>query len=132
MTISDQSRHLLHQRLEEVLGSDEAATVMEHLAPVGWADVATKRDLDHVRVHTERLGVELRAEIDQMGALIRSEMTVGFAGVAAGLADLRTELHKEIGSVRADMARQLPTLFVGLVGSQISAGGLALAMSRLL
>ncbi|MEX2256784.1 MAG: hypothetical protein WEC34_15195 [Acidimicrobiia bacterium] len=46
MTIDERSRHVLHQRLEQVLGADEAGTLMEHLPPVGWADVATKRDLD--------------------------------------------------------------------------------------
>ncbi len=46
MTISEETRHRLYRRLEEVLGPEEAATLMEHLPPVGWADVATKRDLD--------------------------------------------------------------------------------------
>ncbi len=46
MAISEESRHHLYQRLEEVLGLKEAAVLMEHLPPVGWADVATKRDLD--------------------------------------------------------------------------------------
>lgn len=139
MTISDQSRFDLHQRLAEVLGADEAATLMEHLPPVGWADVATKRDLDH-------LAHELR-----------SEMAVGFSGVrlefqreVAGLrvdvlqeiGSLRGEigstrgeigsLRGEIGDVRGDVGRQLTTLFLGLVGLQFSAAGLALALARLL
>ena len=125
MTISDQSRYDLHRRLAEVLGPDEAATLMEHLPPVGWADVATKRDLDH-------LSYELR-----------SEMTSGFGEVRSEMAELRLELSREIGAVRADMleavggvradmARQLPTLFLGLVGLQVSAAGLAVALSRLL
>ena len=46
MAISEESRHHLYQRLEEVLGRAEAAVLMEYLPPVGWADVATKRDLD--------------------------------------------------------------------------------------
>ena len=46
MAISEESRHHLYQRLEEVLGKAEAAVLMEYLPPVGWADVATKRDLD--------------------------------------------------------------------------------------
>ena len=49
MAISEQSRHDLHSRLEAVLGADAAAVLMEHLPPVGWADVATKRDLEHLR-----------------------------------------------------------------------------------
>jgi hypothetical protein len=48
MTISEETRHRLYLRLEEVLGPDEATVLMEHLPPAGWADVATKRDLDAV------------------------------------------------------------------------------------
>ena len=44
--MSEESRHHLYQRLEQVLGPKEATVLMEHLPPVGWADVATKRDLD--------------------------------------------------------------------------------------
>jgi hypothetical protein len=45
MAIDERARHELHRKLEEVLGAEEAATLMAHLPPVGWADVATKRDL---------------------------------------------------------------------------------------
>ena len=66
MAITEENRHRLYQRLEELLGSEEAATLMEHLPPVGWADVATKRDLDHLAETTalnfQRTGAELRAE----------------------------------------------------------------------
>ena len=48
MAITEQNRHHLHQRLEQVLGPEEASILMEHLPPVGWADVATKSDLDHL------------------------------------------------------------------------------------
>ena len=48
MAITEQTRHHLYLRLEEVLGSEEAAVLMEHLPPVGWADVATRRDIDHL------------------------------------------------------------------------------------
>ena len=61
MTISEESRHRLYLRLEEVLGSEEATVLMEHLPPVGWADVATKRDLDYLmRDIDAKLGRELR------------------------------------------------------------------------
>ena len=47
MAITEETRDLLYRRLAEVLGREEATTLMEHLPPVGWADVATKRDLDN-------------------------------------------------------------------------------------
>lgn len=46
MATDDRRRHQLYLRLEEVLGPEPASTTMEQLPPVGWADVATKRDLD--------------------------------------------------------------------------------------
>ena len=45
MAITEETRHHLYQRLEGVLGPEEASILMEHLPPVGWADVATKHDL---------------------------------------------------------------------------------------
>ena len=45
MAISEESRHTLYTRLQAVLGHEAAATLMAHLPPVGWADVATKHDL---------------------------------------------------------------------------------------
>jgi hypothetical protein len=49
MAIDERSRHELYLRAEEALGPTAANTLMEHLPPVGWADVATKRDLDSLR-----------------------------------------------------------------------------------
>ena len=45
MAITEQSRYELYQSLEEIMGKERATTLMEHLPPVGWADVATKSDL---------------------------------------------------------------------------------------
>lgn len=49
MAVDERSRHELYRKLETVLGPDEAATLMEHLPPVGWADVATQRDVALLR-----------------------------------------------------------------------------------
>jgi hypothetical protein len=40
MALDERSRHELYLRLEETLGPEAATTLMEHLPPVGWADVA--------------------------------------------------------------------------------------------
>lgn len=46
MVLDERARHELFLRLEQALGPESAETLMELLPPVGWADVATKRDLD--------------------------------------------------------------------------------------
>lgn len=70
MAISERARHDLHARLEAVLGADEAATLMEHLPPTTWADVATKRDLDV-------LGRELELKIEASESRLRAEIHLG-------------------------------------------------------
>jgi hypothetical protein len=60
LALDERSRHALHSRLEEILGPDEAATLMEHLPPAGWADVATKRDLDHLEA---KIRADFRGEL---------------------------------------------------------------------
>ncbi|MGH9112568.1 MAG: hypothetical protein ACRDZN_09800 [Acidimicrobiales bacterium] len=46
MALTEGRRKRLDDKFEEVLGADNAETIMELLPPVGWADVATKHDLD--------------------------------------------------------------------------------------
>lgn len=49
MAVSEQRRHQLHEWMRASANEEVAATVMELLPPAGWADVATKRDLDHLQ-----------------------------------------------------------------------------------
>jgi len=71
ISVDERTRHLLHQRLDAVLGHEEAGTLMSYLPPVGWADVATKRDLDHLEQRIEQRFET--ALLRETGAL-RSEM----------------------------------------------------------
>ena len=69
MAIDDRSRSDLLQRLDEVLGPDIALILMNHVPPTGWRDVATVHDL-------ENQSVLHRSDLAQLGAEIRSEMTL--------------------------------------------------------
>ena len=64
MAISEEARHELYRALERSIGHEQATTLMEHLPPVGWADVATRRDLDLTREHLDltRENLELKIE----------------------------------------------------------------------
>ena len=56
MAISEEARHRLYLALEQSIGPDQATTLMSHLPPVGWADVATKRDLEMQDLKLEAVG----------------------------------------------------------------------------
>ena len=88
MAIDERARHQLYLRLEEQLGAEAAATLMEHLPPTGWADVATKRDLDHLREITsadiQRVGDQLRAEFHR--GIAESTRTVVLANIGVFVA----------------------------------------------
>ena len=70
LPVDDRTRLNLHRKLEAVLGQQEADTLMSHLPPVTWHDVATKDDVRaseaalraHVDAVFERLGMQLRTE----------------------------------------------------------------------
>jgi hypothetical protein len=111
IVVDERARHELHRRLDEVLGCEEATTLMSLLPSVGWTDVATKHDLDS-------LGRELRGEIAQL----RSE--------------LRGELRGEIGQLRADFHRDLGvltrTLVISTLTMVIAVAGLAFGAASLI
>ena len=69
MTVDERARHRLHRRLEEVLGTEEAGTLMAQLPPVPSQDLATKQDLEILRLATrqdlEILRHELTAAIER-------------------------------------------------------------------
>jgi hypothetical protein len=71
LSIDERLRLNIHNKLTELLGTEEADALMAHMLPVPWHDVATKDDL---RVLSAELRTEFRTE----------------------LADLRTELHQSI------------------------------------
>ena len=83
MELDERSRHQLYLRLEEVLGPDAATTLMEHLPPVGWADVAMKRDLDALE---QRLDLRFEALEHKLVAAFRGELQTALTAQGRQLA----------------------------------------------
>jgi len=106
--IDEQSRHKLFDKLEKVLGIQDASALMEYLPPVGWADVATKRDLEPLVTK-----LEFHTEI----TALRSEMKV--------------EMKAEIGGLRSDMASQFRTTLFTMMSLFVTLAALAFAAARL-
>ena len=82
MSITDRQRLKLLRTLETVIGPEDASTLMDHLPPVTWANVAT---VDHVSAIGDQTTKTLRSEMQVLSTQLRSEMS-----------ELRVELRSEI------------------------------------
>jgi hypothetical protein len=120
LTITEFDRHRLHRALEVAIGAEEAATLMEHLPPVGWADVATKRDLDHLHALTTRdldkAQIALRGDIDQLRTELKGDIDQLRTEVKGDIDQLRTEVKGDIDQLRTETKGALAAL-----GQQIDA-----------
>ena len=63
MSITEASRFQLRTAIGQILSEEAADTLMELLPPVGWADVATKTDLQHLRDEMQHLRNELKGDM---------------------------------------------------------------------
>ncbi len=147
MTVDESQRRELYASLETAIGTRPAATLMAHLPPVGWADVATKHDLQELErrldlrfdavelrfaaVDTRFEAVERRFEsIDtrfesvdkRLEGVDRRLESLGtrLEGVDLRLSVLAVELRKE-------MSRQTLALLFGLGSLIVSTGGVIVA-----
>lgn len=66
MAVSERERRKLLEALVGTIGPEPTDTLLGYLPPVGWADVATKRDLDAV---SAALRGEIRRLDDKIDAL---------------------------------------------------------------
>ena len=96
MSVDDRTRNSLYRKLESVLGTEEANTLMAHLPPTTWRDIATRADVDHLgialRSEMQTLGTELRSEMQTLSTELRSEMQTLNTRVDTLGTELRSEM----------------------------------------
>ena len=110
--ISEKVRWALMRRLIEVLGEEEAETLMESLPPVVWSQLATKDDL-------AALENRLRAEMKGEFALLRGEF-VELKGELTGIDGELTKIDGKFAELRGEIALQLARLTRTMVVTYIS------------
>jgi hypothetical protein len=93
MSITDRQRLKLLRTLETVIGPEDESTLMDHLPPVTWANVAT---IDHVSVVGDQTTKALRGEMQVLSTQLRSEMHTLSTELRGELNELRVELQSEI------------------------------------
>ena len=77
MSVDERARHQLFLKLEQTLGSDEAVTLMEHLPPGGYTELATKQDLENLKNELlEKISQETRTIVFALVAVVVSISSV--------------------------------------------------------
>ena len=94
--ITESTRFALQQRAREVLGEQEGDTLMAHLPPVGWADVATKQDIASLRESIASLRELMDERFSQVSERF-SQVSERFSHVGERLAQFATKADMERG-----------------------------------
>ncbi|MCB0962622.1 MAG: hypothetical protein KDA98_04855 [Acidimicrobiales bacterium] len=139
MTTTERQRLDLHHRLDEALGPDHAATLMDSLSPIPWTELATKEDLadlraeldlrfDRVDLRFEQIDLrfdQIDARFDQIDARferidarfdqVDGRLTLIDGRFEVEMALLRGELAEFRATLSADLMRQLVVIHAATV-----------------
>ena len=93
MSITEASRFQLRTAIGQILSEEAADTLMELLPPVGWADVTTKTDLQHLHDELKADILNLRNEFKSDIHALRVEFK---ADIQALQLSFETTLEKRL------------------------------------
>jgi len=109
VTLSQKHRSTIYQRLEPILGEEEAEALLSQFPAQELDQLATKEFV--------------RAEV----ALVRVEIE----GLRAEIVELRAEVHSHIAELRTEMHQLVNRMFFTLMSAMVGLGGLVVAMTRI-
>ncbi len=124
----------MYQRLVDTFGPEVGDALMEHLPPTGWADVATKRDVDMVRIELRgemaELRSDLRNEIAELSGRIdrlegKFDRLDGRFDRLVGTFDMR------VGELHRGMANQTRAVIVAMFGMMATSIGGVISVAAL-
>ena len=136
--IGEDKRLALLERLTELLGKEEARTLMESLPPVLWTHLATKDDLcaleDRLRTEFNGQFAKLNAKFDTGFAALNAKIDGGFASIEGRFANIEgrfaniegrfAKVDAAFESQRAEttlqLAKQTRAMVVILIGFALS------------
>lgn len=130
IAVDERSRHELYRKLEEVLGPDPASTMMAHLPPVGWADVATKHDLAALE---ERLDLRFQV-VDERFTSLEQRLDERFKATDWRFEGLEERFKATSFELRASFEHELRsqtlTIMFGMISIVLTMAALAFALVK--
>ena len=131
MALTHAQRTSMFNTLAQVMGQDEAETLMQHLPPSGWDNVATKEDLRAGFAETNaavssglaQAAVE-RADIKAQAAVERADIinavTSGLAQAAVERAEIKAQAATERAQIISRQAWHLYIVVSTIVVASVS------------
>ena len=97
-----------------ILSEEAADTLMELLPPVGWADVATKTDLQHLRDELksdiQNLRVATKSDLQHLRDELKGDIQNLRVATKSDLQHLRDELKGDIRNLRDELKGDMHAL----------------------
>ncbi len=122
--IGEERRFALLERLIELLGKEEARTLMESLPPVLWTHLATKDDLraleERLRADFNGQFAELNAKFDGGFAMLNAKIDGGFANIDGRFANIGAALKEHRAETTLQLAKQTRAMVITLIGFALS------------
>ncbi|MGI8426771.1 MAG: hypothetical protein ACR2FO_06080 [Actinomycetota bacterium] len=119
MSVTERSRHELFKKLEKVLGMEDAGTLMDLVPPMGWGDMATKRDLDEFTVATKRdideFRVATKRDIDEFRVATKRDIDEFRVATKRDMDLLKSDLKDELTLKLRGLFFAIAALFIGVV-----------------
>lgn len=105
--MTEERRYRLHRKLEETLGDEEAATLMEHLPPYPWDKLAMKEDV-------KRAAEDLRREVTIEIRRLDEKIDTRFDSLEATTKALHASLEANTESRYASLDEKTEIRFAAL------------------
>jgi hypothetical protein len=95
----------MHAGLQENLGEEVANILMEHLPPVGWADVATKHDLIAFETRTDMRFVSLEERMSLRIENLEERMNLRFEKIDLRISELDKRMTLQFMNVDQSLGK---------------------------
>lgn len=110
MVLSEGTRRAVRSRLTQVLGEEVADVLMDHMPPVDWSALATKKDV-------ETSAVALKKDIEALAVSTKKDLEVLESRLRTEMASLRAEFVDKLSSQTRTFTASQIVLVLAVIGS---------------